>query len=201
MRIGIFSGSFNPVHRGHVALSRWFVSHGVVDAVWLVRSPLNPLKADRVAEMASDAHRLAMLRLAIEGCEALSVCTVEDDMPRPNYSIHTLHRLRRLHPQHDFHFIIGSDNWQNFRQWYRWQDILRDFCVVVYPRPEYAVEHGLIDFAEAKQIVFASAPTYEVSSTDVRRLLRGGDEERARAEAMLSPAVAAYIRQHHLYGC
>ncbi len=198
MRVGIFSGSFNPVHRGHIALAEWFAREGVVDAVWMVRSPLNPLKAAEASLLASDDDRLAMLRLAVEGHALLSVSTVEDDMPRPSYSILTLRRLREEWPEHDFSLIIGSDNWQRFRRWRSWEDILREFRVVVYPREGCPVEEGPTDFPEAKEVVIAAgAPTYEISSTAIRNALPEAPDEAAR---MLSPRVLEYILRHGLYG-
>lgn len=198
MRVGIFSGSFNPVHRGHIALAEWFAREGVVDVVWMVRSPLNPLKASEVSLLASDADRLAMLRLAVEGHERLSVSTVEDDMPRPSYTVLTLHRLREEWPEHEFSLIIGSDNWCRFRRWRCWDDILREFRVVVYPREGYPVTDGPADFGEAKEVVLAEgAPTYEISSTDIRRSLLSSPDE---AASMLDARVRAYIFEHGLYG-
>lgn len=197
MRVGIFSGSFNPVHRGHIALAEWFAREGVVDAVWMVRSPLNPLKAAEASLLASDADRLAMLRLAVEGHEHLSVSTIEDDMPRPSYTVLTLRRLRELWPEHEFSLIIGSDNWCRFRRWRCWDDILREFRVVVYPREGYPVTDGPTDFSEAREVVIAEAPTYEISSTDIRRSLLSSPDE---AAAMLDARVRAYILQHGLYG-
>lgn len=199
MLIGIFSGSFNPVHNGHVALAEWFVHEHVVDAVWLIRSPLNPLKAATAVQMAPDADRLAMLRLAIEGHDALSISTIEDDMPRPSYSYHTLQRLREQYPEHEFHFIIGSDNWQHFSRWYRWQDILREFHLVVYPRPGYPVDAASADLPDAKGIRIVDAPTYDVSSTDIRRLLSGTPSERDEARSLVPPPVMHYIQEHGLY--
>ena len=197
MRVGIFSGSFNPVHRGHIALAEWFAREGVVDAVWMVRSPLNPLKAAEASLLASDADRLAMLRLAVEGHEHLSVSTIEDDMPRPSYTVLTLRRLRELWPEHEFSLIIGSDNWCRFRRWRCWDDILREFRVVVYPREGYPVTDGPTDFSEAREVVIAEAPTYKISSTDIRRSLLSSPDE---AAAMLDARVRAYILQHGLYG-
>ena len=198
MRVGIFSGSFNPVHRGHIALAEWFVQEGVVDAVWMVRSPLNPLKAAEASLLASDDDRLAMLRLAVEGHDSLSVSTIEDDMPRPSYTVLTLRRLRREWPEHEFSLIIGSDNWCRFRRWRCWEDILREFRVVVYPREGSPVEEGPTDFPEAKEVVIAAgAPTYDISSTAIRRALTEAPDE---AASMLSPRVLDYILSRGLYG-
>lgn len=198
MRVGIFSGSFNPVHRGHIALAEWFAREGVVDAVWMVRSPLNPLKAAEASLLASDDDRLAMLRLAVEGHDSLSVSTIEDDMPRPSYTVLTLRRLRREWPEHEFSLIIGSDNWCRFRRWRCWEDILREFRVVVYPREGSPVEEGPTDFPEAKEVVIAAgAPTYDISSTAIRRALTEAPDE---AASMLSPRVLDYILSRGLYG-
>ena len=198
MRVGIFSGSFNPVHKGHIALAEWFAREGVVDAVWMVRSPLNPLKAAEASLLASDHDRLAMLRLAVEGHDSLFVSTIEDDMPRPSYTVLTLRRLREEWPEHEFSLIIGSDNWQRFRRWRCWEDILREFRVVVYPREGCPVEEGPTDFPEAKEVVIAAgAPTYEISSTNIRRALIEAPDE---AASMLSPRVLDYILSRRLYG-
>ena len=176
MRVGIFSGSFNPVHRGHIALAEWFAREGVVDAVWMVRR----------------------LRLAVEGHDSLSVSTIEDDMPRPSYTVLTLRRLRREWPEYEFSLIIGSDNWCRFRRWRCWEDILREFRVVVYPREGSPVEEGPTDFPEAREVVIAAgAPTYEISSTAIRRALTEAPDE---AASMLSPRVLDYILSRGLYG-
>ena len=104
MRIGIYSGSFNPVHLGHVALADYLVREGVVDEVWLIRSPLNPLKQS--SDLMSNEARAEMLRLAIEGHAGLRVCDVEDALPLPNYTICTLQTLQGQYPEHEFHLII-----------------------------------------------------------------------------------------------
>ena len=199
MRIGIFSGSFNPVHLGHVALSEWFVKERVVDEVWLVCSPMNPLKADRMYEMAADADRQAMLRLAIQGCNGLRLSTIEDDMPRPSYSIHTLRRLRSLYPEHEFHFIMGSDNWQRLHRWYKWDELLREFHVVVYPRKGYNEGGGPDGYKQAMGVRQVDAPVYEVSSTQIRQWLVGDDRQVNEARRWLCPAVFDYIMSHGLY--
>ena len=169
MRIGVYSGSFNPVHNGHIALADYLVQHSVVDEVWLIRTPLNPLKAK--ADLMGNAERRAMLELAIEGHEGLRVCDIEDNLPSPNYTICTLQALQRQYPQNEFFLVIGADNWQIFDRWRDWQVILRDFHVVVYPRPGYPLPAGEAAFPT---VLFVDAPQYDISSTEIRQRLQSG---------------------------
>lgn len=197
MRIGIYSGSFNPVHRGHIALCDYLVEQGVVDEVWLIRSPLNPLKVDAAQTLAPDADREAMLRLAIEGHEGLQVCTIEDELPRPNYSINTFHALEERWPEHEFHLIVGADNWLVFDRWRAYDELLTRYHLIVYPRPGYALtqEEKLRLGEEALQNVrFVEAPQYDVSSTEIREAIGQGTEP-----PLLDLRVYAYIKDKSLY--
>ena len=169
MRIGVYSGSFNPVHKGHVALADYLVQQSLVDEVWLIRTPLNPLKAG--AELMGNEERRAMLELAIEGHEGLRVSDVEDDLPLPNYTICTLRRLQELHPDKEFFLVIGADNWQIFNKWKDWQVILRDFHVIVYPRPGYPLPEEGIKYSTVQWV---DAPMFNISSTEIRQRLKLG---------------------------
>ena len=135
MTIGIYSGSFNPVHKGHVSLCSYLVKQGIVDQVWLIRSPLNPFKVDSASTLAPDDDREAMLKLAVRGRKGLHVSNIEDNLPKPNYSINTFHALERKYPQHQFHLIIGADNWLAFDRWRAYDDFLTRYHLIVYPRP------------------------------------------------------------------
>lgn len=193
-QVGIYSGSFNPVHCGHIALADYLVTSAMVDEVWMIRSPHNPLKAS--SGLLDDAHRLAMLQLAVSGHPGLCVSTVEDDMPTPNYTIHTLCRLREQHPDVGFHLVIGADNWQVFRQWRAWQDILSSFSLIVYPRPGYALSHTHMADADLSHVRFAAeAPQFDVSSTQIRQAIR----EHTSLRGLIPDAVAAYIEARDLY--
>lgn len=165
MRVGIYSGSFNPVHLGHVALADYIVHQGLVDEVWLIRSPHNPLK--RSADLMPDDLRLRLLQTAIEGHTGLRVSTIEDDMPTPNYTINTLCRLRDEYPEHEFYLIIGADNWLIFDHWRNWQQILSEFHLIVYPRPGYDMPH--ICQSEYPTVQTVDAPLYDISSTQIRQ--------------------------------
>lgn len=182
-RVGIFGGTFNPVHCGHVKLARWLVDSGKFDEVWLTLSPANPLKNDRPG--ATDADRLEMLRLALAGEPGLKVCDVEFSMPRPSYTIATLRRLQQEHPDCRFSLIVGADNWEIFDRWREPGAILREFGVTVYPRPGVP--------APAREVpgmnYLADAPVYPISSTAVR----AGDL------ADVPQPVRDYIKAHNLY--
>ena len=170
MKIGIYSGSFNPVHLGHIALADFLVQERVVEEVWLIRSPQNPLKQS--SGLMSNLARQEMLELAIEGHAGLKICNIEDRLPLPNYTVRTLDALKTEYPQHEFHLIIGADNWQIFTRWREWEKILNDYHLIVYPRPGYPW-----DVTSAKQyptVRMVEAPQYDISSTQIRERLTQG---------------------------
>lgn len=180
---GIFGGSFNPVHKGHTELADALVSRGIVDSVWLTLSPLNPLKANP-EELADDADRLNMLRLATKGIPGLEICDIELTMPRPSYTIDTLRALDNIYPSMTFRLIIGSDNMLIFDQWKDHDTILRNYKPIVYPRPGYPCSEAIGDL-----------PEFPVSSTGIRELIRNG----SNVSHLLSPAVIDYIYEKKLY--
>lgn len=191
-RIGIYGGSFNPVHCGHIAIAQHLVCRGWVDEVWMVRSPRNPLKpADGLLD---DAERLAMLRLAVRGRRGLHVSTVEDDLPTPSYTIDTLRTLSLRHPDCAFHLAVGADNWAIFDRWRAYDEILRCYHLLVYPRPGCALPEP--DAARWPTVRFVTdAPLFDVSSTDIRRRLAAGLSVRG----LVPPAVGRYIAERRLY--
>lgn len=199
MRVGIYSGSFNPVHQGHIALCDYLIEQGVVDEVWLIRSPLNPLKVKSAQTLAPDQQRLDMLRIAIQGHRGLQVSTIEDDLPRPNYTIQTFHALQQQYPAHEFHLIIGADNWLVFDQWRAYDELLTRYHLIVYPRPGYPLDEAsrLRLGAEAiRNVRFVDAPQYDVSSTSIRQALQIMP---GQCPDMLSLRVYGYILYNNVY--
>jgi len=165
VKIGIYSGSFNPVHLGHIALADYLVREGFVDQLWLIRSPLNPLK--EAGELMSNAARQEMLELAIQGHKGLKVCNVEDSLPVPNYTINTLEALHIQYPEYEFHLVIGADNWLIFPKWKDWEKILENYHLIVYPRPGYPLPD--IPVSKYPTVRVADAPQYDISSTEIRQ--------------------------------
>lgn len=194
MKIGIYSGSFNPVHEGHIVLCDYLVQEGVVDEVWLIRSPLNPLKAHSANTLAPDEDRQKMLELATDGHHGLKVCCIEDTLPKPNYTINTLQALQKLFPGEEFHLIVGMDNWLIFDQWRAYETILTDFHLIVYPRPGYTA--ATVDALQqlTAHVRFVNAPLYDISSTEIREAVANGEQPK-----LIEPKVLEYINTHLLY--
>ena len=193
-RIGIFGGSFNPIHLGHTALAAYICEQELVDEVWLMVSPQNPLKRDLT--LLDENERLAMARLAVAPYPMLKACDFEFTLPRPSYTYHTLQALRKAYPDCEFSLIIGEDNWQCFDRWYRGEDIARETPIIVYPRSsensESTKELSSFDF----QLSFLkNPPLLPYSSTEVRVRIAQGDD----TNHMLHPDVAQYIKENNLY--
>lgn len=184
MTIGVFGGSFNPVHNGHLQVARAIVERKLVDEVWLIVSPLNPIKAD-ADSLLPDNIRMDMVRVATEGISGLRACDIELSLPRPSYTITTLRALSDMYPDFKFRLIIGSDNMLIFDRWKAHEEIMRDFTPIVYPRPGYDCSLSLKDFPEIK-----------VSSTEIRDKLK----QNSPVDNLLPPKVMEYIKHHHLYG-
>lgn len=190
MNIGILGGSFNPVHIGHLMLASYLRQFGGFDEVWLMLSPLNPLKINST-ELIPDVTRLRMLDIAIDGADGIQVCDIELSMPRPSYTINTLRYLAKRYPRHTFKLIIGSDNWRIFPEWRDSEAILSEFGVVIYPRPGYQV--GTI-YDDRVEVV--NAPTADISSTFVRKAIARGKD----MTYFLPAGVYNFIKTNNLYG-
>ena len=186
--IGIFGGSFNPVHSGHLMLASYLTQWGYLDQVWLTLSPLNPLKD--AAELLPDTKRLAMLSIAAKGAQNIDICDIELSMPRPSYTIDTLRVLAERYPEYRFKLVIGSDNWQIFDRWRSAQEILDKYGVIVYLRPGYPVDKRHIDGMEVVE-----APMAHVSSTFIRQAIAKG----RNMNYFLPAGVYKYIVDNKLY--
>ena len=173
MNIGIFSGSFNPVHIGHLALANYLCEYEGLDQVWFMVSPRNPLK--EADELMDDSLRLKLVQLAVEGYPKFRASDFEFRLPRPSYTVHTLDELRRAYPQHVFHLIIGSDNWLSFPRWYESEKILAENQILVYPRPGYPVEEGE---ALRGRVRVTSSPILDISATFIRQSMEEGKDVR-----------------------
>ena len=197
MRIGIFGGSFNPIHLGHTALAAYICGQGLVDEVWLMVSPQNPLKQDLT--LLDENERLAMARLAVAPYPMLRACDFEFTLPRPSYTYHTLQALRTTYPDHEFSLIIGEDNWNNFHRWYRGDDIVRETPIIVYPRSSENSEHSEstkeLSTFNFQLSILEDPPLLPYSSTEIRHRIATGQD----ASHMLHPDIAKYITEKHHY--
>ena len=170
MKIGIYGGSFNPVHFGHVGLAKWVIEHTDLDELWLLVSPNNPLKP--VDILAPETERLAAVREAIQDIPGLKASDFEFGLPRPSYTANTLRALQKAYPEHEFTLIIGEDNLAIFDHWREHDFILSHFHIMVYPR--HGSENSPLPdcIQKARNITFlANAPYFDVSSTQIRESL------------------------------
>ena len=163
MKIGIYGGSFNPVHFGHIGLAKWVLAHTDLDEVWLMVSPNNPLKEPGI--LADERERLEAVGKAIAGKAGLRASDFEFSLPRPSYTANTLRELQKRYPEHTFSLIIGEDNLAVFDRWREWQFISDNFRIFVYPR------HGSeLKNRTYKNVIFLSdAPYFDISSTEIRK--------------------------------
>ncbi len=186
--VGLYGGSFNPVHIGHMILASFLTRWGYVDKVWLNLSPQNPLK--NPAELLPDVKRLAMLDIAVNGAKDLDICDIELSMPRPSYTIRTLDVLSKRFPNLRFKLIIGSDNWAVFDKWRDADRILDEYGVIVYPRRGYPIDDTYVDGMEV-----VNAPMIEISSSFIRNAISRG----RNVEYFLPAGVYKYIIENNLY--
>lgn len=193
MKIGIYGGSFNPIHKGHTSLASAILTQGLVDELWLMVSPLNPLKRGREGEIAEYGHRVRMAEIAAEGVKGLRVSDFESRLPVPSYMYNTLDRLRHEYEGKEFVLVIGADNWRDFHRWYRAEDILKEYGVLVYRRPGFEMDEE--ELPESVKVV--DTDLYDVSSTQIRETIRNGES----AEEWLEKGVSAYIEKYGLYKC
>lgn len=176
-KIGIFGGSFNPIHVGHIALARQLRQAAELDEVWLMVSPQNPLKQGNT-DLLDDHLRFKMACLAVENEEGIVASDYELRLPKPSYTWNTLQHLSADYPQHTFLLLMGGDNWAHFERWYHWKDILRHYDVVVYPRNQHP---GTVN-----------VPLVPVSSTEIRQRVSQGECINEMVPSVIEPMVRKY---------
>ena len=164
---GVYGGSFNPIHLGHTGMASEIVGQGLVDEMWLIVSPQNPLKDNGLWD---DALRLELAQIATASLESIFVSDVEFSMPKPNYMIRTLQTLSARHPDREFVLVIGMDNWECFQRWYMWEEILKQYRIIVLPRQSEdgndSVQHAPV--TDAKGVTFVNTQLINLSSTWIR---------------------------------
>ena len=187
IRTAIFGGSFDPVHCGHVALARAVRDSGLADEVWFLVTPLNPHKQGN--NLTDEAERLAMVRLSIADDARIEASDFEFHLPRPSYTINTLDALEKAFPGREFLLLMGADNWQKIDRWYKGDEIVSRFGVIVYPRGN---EEAPVLPATVKWL---QAPLFDISSTEIRNAIATGGD----VSQWLHPDVVKYIKGKKLY--
>lgn len=168
-RIGIYGGSFNPIHTGHTQLGEWLCREGYVDELWFLVSPLNPHKVGDTS-LLDDEIRLHLAQLAVEESDTLRVSDFEMHLPRPSYMVHTLEKLREAYPEDEFILVIGADNWERFPRWYKPDEILAHHRIIIYPRDGYEVDTTTLP----QGVTRVESPLYDISSTEIRAAIANG---------------------------
>ena len=172
IKTGIYSGSFNPIHIGHLALANWLCEYTDMDELWFVLTPHNPLK--KRADLMCDAQRLQMVKAAVEGYPKFKVSDFEFRLPQPSYTIHTLTALQEQYPDRMFQFIMGADSWADIERWKDYQSLLDRFPVRIYPREGFDIVINRVGI-DIQQV---EAPLIEVSSTFIRQAFSQGKDVR-----------------------
>ena len=181
IKTGIYGGSFNPIHNGHIAIARKMIELAGLDEVWLMVSPQNPLKHS--ADLLDEQLRLDMTRMALQPYPQLKACDYEFHLPRPSYMWHTLQSLTHDFPEREFTLLIGADNWAVFDRWYHADDIIANYPIRIYPRRGYDIDTASLP----PTVKLVDTGLYDVSSTQVRDMIRRGEDP----SPLIPPCIAA----------
>ncbi len=187
--IGLFFGSFNPIHAGHVIIANYMVEFEGMDEVWFIISPQSPFK--NKSELTSEEVRFEMVSRAVDRLKRITASNIEFNMPQPSYTINTLNLLAEKYSHNQFHLIMGSDNIINIRRWREADTIIERYPILVYPRNGYTINtEELTD-----KIKITNAPVVDISSTMIREWISAGHDVRA----FMPYGVFEYIEENRLY--
>ena len=191
MKIGLYFGSFNPIHIGHLIIANQLVENSDLDQIWFVVTPHNPFK--KKSTLLDNYQRLEMVYLATKDYDTLKESDIEFNLPQPNYTVNTLVHLTEKYPKHDFALIMGEDNLKSFHKWKNYQTILEYHSIYVYPR----ISEGKVDtqFNNHPKITRVDAPIIELSSTRVRKAIKEGKI----VKPLLPEHVWAYLDEMNFY--
>ncbi|MBS1663342.1 MAG: nicotinate-nucleotide adenylyltransferase [Bacteroidetes bacterium] len=190
MKVGLYFGSFNPVHHGHLIIASYILKHTDLKQVWFVVSPQNPLKP--AASLLNEYHRLYLVQLAIEGEANMKASDIEFKLPKPSFTVDTLTYLQEKYPVNEFSVIMGSDSFQNLPKWKNYTWLLQNYSIYVYKRPEH---EQLPEYTEAKEIHILKAPLLPISSTEIRKDIKEGRSIRY----LVPESVRQEIERNHYY--
>jgi nicotinate-nucleotide adenylyltransferase len=201
MKVGLYFGTFNPIHIGHLIIANHMAEHTDLDQIWMVVTPHNPLKKKNT--LLEDYHRLQMVHLATEDFPKIKPSDIEFKLAQPNYTVHTLIHLQEKYPNYEFSLIMGEDNLKSLHKWKNYQTIIENHEIYVYPRLEAKDQMGEIVSVEAEnevvknhpKIHFVDAPVVEISSTFIRDHIKKGKN----VQPLLPAKVWKYIDHNNFY--
>ena len=203
MNVGLYFGTFNPIHIGHLVIANHIVEQTILDQVWFVVTPQNPLK--NKSTLLKDSHRLAMVREAVYDSPKLKASDIEFGLSKPNYTASTLAHIMDKHPDHSFSLIMGEDNLRNFHKWKNYENILSNHTIYVYPRvltPQEEDEYKSLNTDEIdklranKNIIYCQdAPVMRISASFIRKSIKENNDVRF----LLSEPVHKYVEEMHFY--
>ena len=198
MKIGLFFGTFNPIHVGHLVIANYMAQFTDLDQVWLVVTPQNPLK--QKSTLLPDFHRLMLVKESIEDNPKLKASDVEFTLNKPNYTIHTLSHLLERFPKNEFALILGEDNLRTLDKWFNYEQILEKHKLYVYPRnltnAEKESDSKSSDFLSHKNVIFcADVPMMNISSTFIRNAIKQGKD----VSYLLTEPVKKYVEEMNFY--
>jgi len=188
-KVGLYFGSFNPIHHGHLMIASYMAEFSDLKEIWFVISPQNPLKEK--TSLLTDYHRLALVNVAIENDVRFKSCDIEFKLPQPSFTIDTLTYLHDKYPQKEFALIMGADNLENIHKWKNYESILSFYPIYVYPRPD--TDGG--QFKNHKMVQWVNAPLLEISSSFIRSSIKQKNDMRY----FLPEKVNQYILEMHFY--
>ncbi len=190
-KIGCFPGTFDPIHFGHLKLINFFLEKSDLDEVWIIITPLNPLKSKCLT---TENVRFKMSELAISHMKNITISKIEFSLNKPNYSINTLKKLSNLYPEKKFVLLLGEDNLSNFHKWKNYQEILNSYELYVYPRESsfFLIPENLKNNSKIK---FFKAPQIKISSSQIRKNI----SDNIKVSNLIQPKVYNYIRKNKLY--
>lgn len=191
-KIGLFFGSFNPIHIGHLILSNYILENSNMDELWFVVSPQNPLKKKK--SLLNDHNRLDMVEIAIKNYPKMRASNIEFSLPKPSYTIDTLTYLQEKYPNYSFSLIMGEDNLKSLPKWKNYEQLLNNHHIIVYPRV-FEGEINDEEYLQHENISFIKAPIIELSATEIRDMIKNGKNTRP----MLPPEVFDYLDRSNFY--
>lgn len=191
MKVGLFFGTFNPIHIGHLIIANYMAEFSDLDEVWFVVTPLSPFK--KKSSLLDNHHRIAIANIAVENYPKLKTSDIEFKLPQPNYTINTLVHLEEKYPKHQFCLIMGEDNLKGFHKWKNYETILQNYDLYVYPR----ISEGITEnqFSNHPKIHRVSAPIVQISSTFIRKAIK----DKKDISSMLSLNSWQYIDEMNFY--